>query len=258
MTTLDYNTTPVRGMQAGRIPLSFQLRNLLAVRGPVIPPDQRAIVTDLSFWEGGVDFDRMQQAGARATYVKCTQGTAIFDSKYTQFTTDCDNLPLGDYHYLTSANSQAQADWYMAHTRSNKINFRRVVDVEVDGLDSALIRNFVIAVKNGLALPEYPDIYTSAYKWSLVKEGHKPWLAANCRLIVAHYGVDAPLMPTGWTDYLMHQYTDSGDGHLYGCASAEVDLNRARKSLFPANTWAKDLTAWARTQPNPYAGPDPE
>lgn len=44
-------------------------------------------------------------------------------------------------------------------------------------------------------------------------------------LWIANYGVDAPLVPKPWTDWTFWQYTDNGDGHLYGVESLNIDLN---------------------------------
>ena len=44
-------------------------------------------------------------------------------------------------------------------------------------------------------------------------------------LWVANYNVTRPLIPKPWTDWLLWQYTEKGDGKPYGVASANIDLN---------------------------------
>jgi lysozyme len=73
-------------------------------------------------------------------------------------------------------------------------------------------------------------IYTAYYYW-LERTVAKGIPAASLEyfkqypLWVANYGVDKPLIPKPWTDWLFWQYTDKGDGSLYGVESKNIDLN---------------------------------
>lgn len=260
MPEIDYNLVEVPGMQAGNIPLLFRARAMLrlvpAAYGEPIPPGERAIVTDISFWQASANFDVMKLAGARAVVAKCTQGTTIFDSKYNTYVNDCDEMPLGSYHFMSNSNGTAQADWYTSHLRPHMIPLMHWGDVEVNGIKSSYIYQWAVRVKNNLGMADYSKIgiYTSAYMWSLVvDDGYKAWIANNLVLWVAHYGVDAPLLPAGWTTYVLHQYTPKGDGHLYGVESLNIDLDRCRKSWLaqfesPAHdSWAWDVTNGLRS-----------
>lgn len=44
-------------------------------------------------------------------------------------------------------------------------------------------------------------------------------------LWIANYGVDAPLVPKPWTTWTLWQFTDNGNGVLYGVESLNIDLN---------------------------------
>lgn len=47
----------------------------------------------------------------------------------------------------------------------------------------------------------------------------------NLPLWVAHYGVSEPKLPKGWTDWLIWQYSENGDGHAHGVGSHRIDMN---------------------------------
>jgi GH25 family lysozyme M1 (1,4-beta-N-acetylmuramidase) len=47
----------------------------------------------------------------------------------------------------------------------------------------------------------------------------------NLPLWVAHYGASQPDMPKGWTDWLLWQFSENGDGHAHGVGSWRIDMN---------------------------------
>lgn len=47
----------------------------------------------------------------------------------------------------------------------------------------------------------------------------------NLPLWVAHYEVENPTLPKGWTDWLLWQYSERGDGHAHGVGSHRIDMN---------------------------------
>ncbi len=66
-----------------------------------------------------------------------------------------------------------------------------------------------------------PAIYTSPGFWNAVMVPTPPW-TDNYPLWVAHWGVPVPILPNGWTDYVIHQTGDQGS--VPGVPSA-VDEN---------------------------------
>ncbi|MFN8381390.1 MAG: hypothetical protein U0V02_05590 [Anaerolineales bacterium] len=46
-------------------------------------------------------------------------------------------------------------------------------------------------------------------------------------LWIANYGTNTPLVPKPWTadEWTLWQFTDNGDGPLYGVESGNIDLN---------------------------------
>ena len=228
--------TESRGMNAGRIPLKHQVKAALGIggvtaRGVLSPPAERAIGCDVSKWDGLVNYQTMSNAGARFCYFKATQGNTIFDSQYNNSRTNCTQLPWGSYHFLSASVAGAtQADWFCDHMGDNGGLLPPVVDVELSSVASSIVKQFILQVYARLNV--YCIVYTSAYYWSLVTGSDKAWISDHCGLWVAHYGTDYPLLPTGWTDYIMHQYSADGNmlGPTYGGQGSSMDLNRARIS----------------------------
>lgn len=70
-------------------------------------------------------------------------------------------------------------------------------------------------------------IYTAFYYWRDNTIGADLEYFHQYPLWIANYAVEFPAVPQPWsaTEWMFWQYTSSGDGHLYGAESAEIDLN---------------------------------
>lgn len=68
-----------------------------------------------------------------------------------------------------------------------------------------------------------PLIYTSPYYWLEYGSSDQYWKQYG--LWIANYYVEQPYIPAPWTDWVLWQYTDRGDGHAYGVEALEIDLN---------------------------------
>lgn len=67
-------------------------------------------------------------------------------------------------------------------------------------------------------------VYTGYYYWlENLLTSHMYF--AQYPLWIAAYGTDKPRIPHTWLDWLMWQYTDNGNGSLYGVPSGNIDLN---------------------------------
>jgi hypothetical protein len=264
MTSIDLAQVEVFGMQAGRLPFSKSLAVLLgiAARGVPIPPAERAIGCDTSHWDGTINFPIMQGAGARFVYFKASQGTSLPDSQYNASRASVGSImPWGSFHFLTTENGAMQADYFCNIVGDNPGVLPPVLDVELQSVASSVIKAYCI--EHCARLNRYPIIYTSAYFWDKVTGSDKTWISNHCLLFVAHWGTDAPVLPSGWTLYTLHQYSADGNGmgHTYGAQSDDMDLDRCRVSWlkqFMPDDWMHCMDAWARSQPNPYTGPEPE
>jgi GH25 family lysozyme M1 (1,4-beta-N-acetylmuramidase) len=70
-------------------------------------------------------------------------------------------------------------------------------------------------------------VYTGYYYW-LENLTPSHIYFAQYPLWIASYQTLKPRIPQTWSDWLMWQYTDKGQGNLYGVKSANIDLNYRR------------------------------
>ena len=91
--------------------------------------------------------------------------------------------------------------------------------------------NFIEALKK-LAPKKEIGVYTNYYYW-LENTIASPTGISNASLNyfkqyplwIAAYNNLKPTVPKPWTDWAIWQYTDNGDGKLYGVESLNIDLN---------------------------------
>jgi len=230
--------TEQRGMQAGRLPLRYSVSALLGItaRGAPIPPAERALGTDISHWNGNMNFNTMFAAGARFSYFKASQGGAWLDDKYNLNRINVDALmPWGSYHFLTATDAgSVQANHFVNTMGTQPGTLPPVLDVELLSVESARIKSFCIQFYTRMG-STYPYIYTSSYFWSLVTGTDKAWISSHCPLWVAHWQTDSPILPAGWSTYVIHQYSADGNGKgpMYGAppeGEPDMDLDRCRLS----------------------------
>lgn len=133
-------------MQAGRIPLSYRLKQLFApdARGPIIPPTERAIACDVSHWDGLVNYQTMSGAGSRGCYFKASQGIGYRDDQYDNSRQNCTTIPWGSYHFLINFDGIAQADYFCNVMGDNPGVFPPVLDVELATVSGLIVRNYII------------------------------------------------------------------------------------------------------------------
>jgi hypothetical protein len=252
---LNLEITEVKGLQAGRLPLRTQIRGLLGLdaRGLPIPIAERAAGIDTSHWNGDMNFGFNPLL--RFVCIKATQGVSIFDDQYLNSRNKLTNmeLPFHAFHYLTTSDGAAQAKWFIDHIQDNPGPIPPVIDVELASVAGNLVRACVQRVYDRMRL--WPMIYTSAYYWSLVSgASDKLWIAQRCKLFVAHWDTDSPILPLDWNDYFIHQHSANGNkqGVAWGAppppeADPDMDLDRCRKSWLAQyepvhDNWQWDVT----------------
>jgi GH25 family lysozyme M1 (1,4-beta-N-acetylmuramidase) len=196
--------------------------------------------TDISHWEDNpstpqkIDFVKMKTAGAEFVIFKATQGRSLVDSVFLSSYADASNLIRGAYHFLDwSADSDRQAEHFCNKIESVKLDFPPIVDFECrtnapsQTTATSELWSFIKYVENRTA--RIPIIYTSPYYWFEYGSNAAVW--KKYPLWIANYKVTQPSIPAPWTDYLMWQYTDHGDGNAFGVESKEIDLNVFKGTL---------------------------
>ncbi|GAB4399372.1 MAG: hypothetical protein OHK003_23490 [Anaerolineales bacterium] len=90
--------------------------------------------------------------------------------------------------------------------------------------------NFIERVRQLIPANKEVGVYTGYYYWreNTVAAGI-PTASLNYfkqyPLWIANYGVASPLVPAPWDTWTLWQFTDNGDGTIYGVESLNIDLN---------------------------------
>jgi lysozyme len=218
---------------------------------------------DVSLWNSDrseaqyVDWVKARNAGIQFAFLKASQ-SAFCDPDFiiNYNNAKLAGVPVGAYHYFTweiSAKSQAEFFWGMI--KNNPVSLYPVIDYECR-------TNVPTKATAHKALVEFINrfqelsarkvmIYTSPSFWKEYGYTIDP-VAVACPLWIAHWGTEYPIRPKPWTDWTFHQYTDKGDGLLYGCESVNVDLNNYNgdAAQFEATFGVKPATPEEVIQPS--------
>jgi lysozyme len=172
------------------------------------------VIVDISHHNGIVDLNKAQQAGIVGVIHKGTQGTTMFDKKYTPNRQKAQTAGLlwGAYHFGTKADGAAQADFFLSKIGADEQTLL-VLDYEPNGLRTmtlAQARAFVSRIKEKTG--RFPGLYSG----NLIKEqlGGKPVdpILSQCFLWIAQYGPQVKNIPKTWPSWTMWQYTDGVAG----------------------------------------------
>ena len=182
---------------------------------PPVPPAPAAEPLhgiDVSHYSGGVDWERVREAGFDFAYVKATEGVDSPDPAFADHWRRLGELgiPRGAYHfYVTEDDPEEQARFFLSTAALRSGDLPPAVDIELigHGTQPGLAERFrtfleVVARETGAR----PIVYTSPNFWNAQLTDafgdHPLW--------VAEYGVSEPQVPKGWERWTLWQWQDSG------------------------------------------------
>ncbi|HSQ65777.1 MAG TPA: GH25 family lysozyme [Polyangiaceae bacterium] len=202
--------------------------------------------------QGTIDWTSVKGAGIDFAITRVSDGTAYPDSTFEANWVGIQKAGMvrGLYQFFRpDVDPIAQADLMFSKLAKagglQSGDLPPVLDVEVtDGLSASQVQT---AMKKWLAYVQQktgrtPMIYTAAFMSSTIGTGFSSY-----PLWVANFGATCPLMPSGWTDWVIFQYADHGT--VAGIPGTGADMDEYNGSL-------KDLIAFA-TVPIPDAGAPP-
>lgn len=198
-----------------------------------------AIVPDISFYQndvttpGGVNFDVMNQAGAAGVIIRAGQNLWV-DEDFAQnwLLAKNNHLARGSYWFYDSrVDPKRQAELWISTLGDDQGELPLFADFE-DRYDGDYFGwqhwyNFLEAVKALAPLKEI-FIYTGYYYWLEEMQRASKESQAYFKqypLWIAAYNTEAPKIPPPFDDWTFWQYTDNGDGTLYGVESKNIDLS---------------------------------
>jgi GH25 family lysozyme M1 (1,4-beta-N-acetylmuramidase) len=212
---------------------------------PPPPSSERPTGTDVSRWQGIIDWHKMAQE-ARFTFIKATDGTGWVDPNYARNSSGAatNGLLYGAYHYYKVAQDPISQANHFVNTVNNG-NIPLAVDLEdTDGIPHDLGDKVVLFLQTVERLTgRKPIIYTGAWWWNPYMSGAE-W-AKEYDLWIARYTTrEEPPIPSDWTTWTFWQFSNTGSGQEYGAESRFIDLNRF-------NGTDEDLHRYFRAEPRP-------
>jgi lysozyme len=217
----------------------------------------RALGTDISFWNGKMDFAKMVAAGASFVYVKASELYA--DSKFSTYwpAAKAAGLIRGAYHYLNFYGSELdQAKLFCALLANDVGELPPVLDLEdnpsLHGLTADIVRgkvwNFLTAVEK--ATGKVPMLYCGYYYWKQWGDTNAGW--TKYLFWLAWYASESYIkVPAPWTKWTFWQYTGNGPGPQYGSQGLSMDMDYFNGTVDELRAFADGATP---TFPHPPDG----
>jgi lysozyme len=175
-------------------------------------PTSNAVI-DISHHNGVVDLTKAGSAGVQGVIHKATQGWKYVDPLYktNRAAALAAGLMWGAYHFGVGADGAEQADFFLTTVQPDDDTLL-VLDFEANTADSSMdlieARAFVTHLQQNTG--HWPGLYAGQYLKELLGASPDPVLS-NCWLWLAQYG-PTPVVPPGWNDWTMWQYTDGAVG----------------------------------------------
>lgn len=203
---------------------------------------RKIIGPDVSFYQDdpgtprGIDFVRMNKL---ADFVIIRAGQNLWtdrDFAKNWQAAKSAGLPRGSYWFYDSrADPKRQAELWVSLLKNDMGELPLFADLEENyNGEFRGWQNWKIFLDHLRSLVGQKEIgiYTAYYYWQ--NNAPNPFTQARdleyfhrYPLWIANYGTDSPLVPKPWSvdEWLLWQFTATGDGILYGVESAEIDLN---------------------------------
>ena len=201
------------------------------------------IFTDVSKWNGIIDWSKQVAQGVEGTYIKasgCGDYGNYSDYKFKENSASCPHKYVGAYHFFDYRKPGADQCKFFLDTVDSRGNLRGMLDIE-DNSGSGWARldgMYGTAMKYAMEFVNQYVLETGTNPGLYLNTGltrQKDWIGqyifrnfTHLPLWVANYNpITVP--PTGaWSKYSLWQYTSEADGILYGNAIGNkyIDLNR--------------------------------
>jgi len=190
------------------------------------------VINDISKWQGEANFQVMRQKSAGVILRAGPDSGAWEDRKFREWRDQAEavNFPYGNYwYYLGNIPPKQQAIYWSDAIGDRHGSLGCWLDLEhnlIHENNTYLKWWDCLAYFKQLQPSAVVGIYTRASyfndpQWK-VPEKHA---FRNLPLWVAHYEVEKPALPKGWSDWLLWQFSERGDGHAHGVGSHRIDMN---------------------------------
>jgi lysozyme len=193
---------------------------------------------DVSVFQGTIDWDQVAASGVTFAIARAAYGDATPDTQFVRNWQEMKRVGIirGAYHYvLASQNADTQASVFFQQIQAAgglaAGDIPPILDLEAPNAPSnpapleAAAHTWLNDVQAQYGVQ--PIVYTASYMSGVTRDG----TFSQYPLWVANYRAKSscPTMPTGFSDWTMWQYSETGN--TPGITDNEVDFNVARSSL---------------------------
>jgi lysozyme len=193
---------------------------------------------DVSHYQGTVDWQQVRAAGNQFAFAKATEGVTLADSEFAANWAGMKAAGIlrGAYHFFEPTDDAGQqAEFFLNTVQFESGDLPPVLDVETAAATSEElwqgVQTWLDQVESSTGM--VPILYLDG---SFADENHAPASLANYPLWLAQYDVEQPTPPTGWTTWLLWQYSQSG---TVNGVSGPVDLDELNGPLSGLSALAK-------------------
>lgn len=191
---------------------------------PVRPAGPVTRGLDVSHYNGIIDFKRVKASGREFVWAKCSEYVADITYNRNRRDAKAAGLLFGAYHFFhPSRDPQTQAEKFLKLAGIERGDLVPMLDWEhSDGIPSYVDRSRAIIWLNTVeaAIGAIPIIYGSPYFLQALKLEKS---FARYPLMISHYGVSAPLVPSPWETWTFWQHSERGD--IPGIPALDEDLD---------------------------------
>ena len=181
-----------------------------------VNPEAEAVGVDVSKWQGSVNWVKMAQ-DRQFAFIRSSWGSSGVDSQFVSnwIGAKTQGIKRGAYHaYFNHVDAISQAAHFKNTVGDDIGELPPVLDVERTDHPVNPDDVLLCLIEIGRLFGRSPIIYTGAWWWD-PNMGVQGW-EEQFDLWVASYKEYPPVLPNAWSDYLIWQYTSSGDGVANG------------------------------------------
>jgi lysozyme len=200
-----------------------------------------ALITDVSFYEDDaetprhIDFVKMKSAGVSGTFIRAGQRNWV-DSSFVRSWKDSKlaGMPRGAYWFFDPRENPKQQAQLCANVIGiDDGELPLFADFEaltgVANASGEMLMSFMEELKRLMPEKEL-GIYTGYWHWKDNVPTSLHGYFMQYQLWIAAYNSVGPSLPAPWSRWHFWQFSDTGDGKLYGTEGA-VDLNQFNGSV---------------------------
>jgi lysozyme len=209
--------------------------------------ENNALGIDVSLWQRDLDWAALKKAGVSFAFAKATEADNVTDPYFAKNwpAIKAAGIVRGAYHFFRPAKDPLkQAVFFTSTVKLEQGDLPLVLDIESSGglMPADLVKVAKVFLDEVERISgRKPIIYTGPNFWNTsMAVPEAPAWTKNYLLWIANYTTgQRPLVPKGWTNWAIWQYTDQG--RLPGYAG-NLDLDRYAGTV-------DDLIAWAGAAP---------